>query len=123
MGSNIWTTKTGSEGGFEENNFKKIAIFDTFTEKHCLKDAAFSYEIHLFLMEDKRNILKEEEPFSWKLLKNGKGLIYWQQKLIKTIKEKECNKLKELIAVGNAYDIQLYLAKITGNFKHGNERQ
>jgi len=74
-------------------------------------------------MEDKRNILKEEEPFSWKLLKNGKGLVYWQQKMIKTIKEKECNKLKELITIGNAYNIQLYLAKITGNFKHGNERQ
>ncbi|MDA3811398.1 MAG: hypothetical protein PF518_13830 [Spirochaetaceae bacterium] len=44
-------------------------------------------------MEDKRDILKDENPFSWQILKNGKD-----------------------------FDIQLYLAKITGNFKHGNEK-
>lgn len=74
-------------------------------------------------MEDKRNILKEEKPFSWKLLKNGKALIYWRGKFIKTLKEAEANKLKKVIGGGNEYDIQLYLARITGNFKHGNEKK
>ena len=74
-------------------------------------------------MEDKRNILKDEQPFSWKLLKNGKALIYWSGKIIKTLKEKDAQKLKQIIADGNAYGIQLFLARITGNFKHGNERQ
>ncbi len=73
-------------------------------------------------MEDKRNILKEDSPFSWKLLKNGKALVYWSGKMIKTLKEKDCSKLKELILKGDDYRIQLFLAKITGNFKHGNER-
>ncbi len=36
-------------------------------------------------MEDKRNILRDEEPF--------------------------------------AYKLQLFMAKVTGNFKHGNERR
>lgn len=74
-------------------------------------------------MEDKRNILKEEQPFSWKILKNGKALVYWSRRLIKTLKEKDCNKLKALILKGNDYEIQLFLAKITGHFKHGNERK
>ncbi|MEZ4885394.1 MAG: hypothetical protein R3E32_11750 [Chitinophagales bacterium] len=73
-------------------------------------------------MEDKRNVLKEDQPFSWKLLKNGKALIYWNQKMVKTIKGKECDQLKKLVESGDVYDIQLYLARITGNFKHGNER-
>lgn len=73
-------------------------------------------------MEDKRNILKEEQPFSWKILKNGKALVYWNGKVIKTLKERDCNKLKGWVIKGNEYDVQLFLAKITGNFKHGNER-
>lgn len=73
-------------------------------------------------MEDKRNILKEEQPFSWKILKNGKALVYWSGRLIKTLKERDCTKLKGLVEKGDEYEIQLFLAKMTGNFKHGNER-
>ena len=73
-------------------------------------------------MEDKRNILKDETPFSWKLLKNGKAQIFWKNMNIKTISGKQFQKLERLLDTGNDYEIQLYLAKITGNFKHGNEK-
>jgi len=71
--------------------------------------------------KDKRNILKNEQPFSWKLTKNGKGLVYWQGKLIKTAVDKDFRKLEKLVAAVDSFDIQHFLARITGNFKHGNE--
>jgi hypothetical protein len=73
-------------------------------------------------MEDKRQILREESPFSWKILKNEKAFIYWKGKIIKTISGKDLNKLERLIEYDNDFEIQLFLAKITGNFKHGNEK-
>lgn len=72
-------------------------------------------------MEDKRKILENDQPFSWKILKSEKAFIYWQNKIIKTISGKQLIRLEALIDRGHDFDIQLYLAKITGNFKHGNE--
>jgi len=74
-------------------------------------------------MEDKRNVLREERPFSWKILKNGKAFIFWNNKNIKTISGKELSKFERLLDVNDDYEIQLFLAKITGNFKHGNEKK
>ncbi len=74
-------------------------------------------------MEDKRNILRDEQPFLWKMLKDRKAMIYWYGRNIKVIKGKEVDKLEKAIAVGDDYKIQLLLAKITGHFKHGNERK
>ena len=74
-------------------------------------------------MEDKRDILKDEKPFSWKFLKEEKAIIYWNNKPVKTIFNKEFFKLERLAEKGNSYETQLFLAKITGNFKHGNERR
>ena len=74
-------------------------------------------------MEDKRDILKEEKPFSWKILKEEKAIIYWNNKPIKTIFKKDFFKLERLVDRGNTFEIQLFLAKITGHFKHGNEKR
>ncbi len=71
---------------------------------------------------DKRNILENDQPFSWKLTKNGKALIYWNNKLIKTAVGSDFKKLVKLIETDDALTIQHFLARITGNFKHGNER-
>ncbi len=73
-------------------------------------------------MEDKRDILKDEKPFSWRMLKEGKAQILWKNKNIKTISGKQFIKLEKLLDKGDDYQIQLFLAKITGNFKHGNEK-
>lgn len=73
--------------------------------------------------KDKRNILKNEQPFSWKLTKNERALIYWQGKLIKTAVSRDFRKLVKLIEADDALAIQHFLARITGNFKHGNERK
>jgi len=42
--------------------------------------------------------------------------------MIKTIYGNQYEKLEKLEKKDNTYEIQLYLAKITGHFKHGNEK-
>jgi c-di-AMP phosphodiesterase-like protein len=73
-------------------------------------------------MEDKQNILKDETLFTYKKIKENKALIFWKNKLIKTIYGEQYEKLKKLEEKDNTCEIQLYLARITGNFKYGNKK-
>lgn len=70
---------------------------------------------------DKRDRLKEN-PFSYKITKSNKTLIYYENRRIQILTEKETKKFISKIKGKDAFEIQLVLAKITGNFKHGNER-
>ena len=71
---------------------------------------------------DKRGRL-EEEPFSYKVSKDKKVFLYWQGKLVMTLKEKDSNKFLARIENADAKEAQLVMAKVTGNFKHGNEKK
>jgi hypothetical protein len=73
-------------------------------------------------VEDKRNILYDEKPFGYKLVKDKKAIISYKGKMISTITGKDYNKLIRVIALDNMYELQLFLAKTTGQFKHGNEK-
>ncbi|MFS1513092.1 hypothetical protein VQL36_11735 [Chengkuizengella sp. SCS-71B] len=70
---------------------------------------------------DKRDRLKEN-PFSYKITKANKTMIYWDNRMIKTLSEKESKKFLSNIEGKDDYAIQLILAKLTGNFKRGNEK-
>ncbi|NBI27480.1 hypothetical protein [Chengkuizengella marina] len=70
---------------------------------------------------DKRDRLKEN-PFSYKITKANKTMIYWDNRMIKTLSEKESKKFLFNIEGKDDYAIQLILAKLTGNFKRGNEK-
>lgn len=72
---------------------------------------------------DKRKKLIEE-PFNYKITKKGTVIIYFDNKQIKIIKDREAERLIKKIkeAESNNTEIQLLLAKITGNFKRGNEK-
>ncbi|WP_455660528.1 hypothetical protein [Pradoshia sp.] len=72
---------------------------------------------------DKRNRLSEE-PFAYHIMKNGTVTINYRGKHIKTVKDKEADRLiaKIKAAEDNSLEVQLLLAKITGNFKRGNEK-
>lgn len=72
-------------------------------------------------IEDKRNILKEEKPFSYRKTKDEKALIYWNGKQVMIVRGRDFKKLELKEKTGDEYDMQLFLAKLTGNFKHGNE--
>jgi hypothetical protein len=72
---------------------------------------------------DKRNRLYEE-PFSYQATKKGTVIIYYEGKQIKIVKDSEAERLIARIkeVEDNVKDVQLLLAKITGNFKRGNEK-
>lgn len=72
---------------------------------------------------DKRNRL-DEQPFAFQLTKNGTVLISYEGKNIMTVKGKDADRLsaKLIAAEGDEKKVQLVLAKVTGNFKRGNEK-
>jgi hypothetical protein len=74
-------------------------------------------------MEDKRNILKETEPYTYKLIGIDKAQVFYLNRLVFTAVGKDFRKLEKAIHNDDAYQIQLCMAKMTGNFKHGNERR
>ncbi len=70
---------------------------------------------------DKRGKL-QEHPFSHKLTKSNKLMIYFKGKHIKTLNSKQTDAFIAKSRGKTEMEVQLILAKITGNFKHGNER-
>lgn len=70
---------------------------------------------------DKRKILEENPPFAYKITKN-KTLIYYNNKIVKTLNAKKSTEFQSKIQGKSDFEIQLILAKITKNFKRGNER-
>lgn len=70
---------------------------------------------------DKRNRL-DEEPFSYSVSKDNKVLIYWNGKQVTILKGKAREQFLARIKNMNGKEAQLVMAKITGNFKHGNEK-
>ena len=72
---------------------------------------------------DKRNRL-DEEPFAYQITKNSTVLISYEGKKIMIVKGKDAERLSAKLAAaeGDKKQVQLVLAKATGNFKHGNEK-
>lgn len=63
-----------------------------------------------------------DEPFSYQASKDGKVLLYYQGKLVRTLNgEKAARFLVQVVDAGDT-EAQLIMAKITGNFKRGNEK-
>lgn len=71
---------------------------------------------------DQRNRL-EEEPFTYRILKDDKLQIYFENKPIMLLKGSSSKEIIEkLNRAETILEEQLVLAKITGQFKHGNEK-
>ncbi len=70
---------------------------------------------------DKRNIL-DEEPFSYKITKDKKVFLYWHGKQVSILSGKESERFIAKVKNANTKEAQLIMAKITGNFKRGNEK-
>ncbi|WP_010093875.1 hypothetical protein [Ornithinibacillus scapharcae] len=72
---------------------------------------------------DKRNRL-DEAPFSYRVLKDGSVFLYYFGKQVKILKGKEATKfLDKMKMASDEKELQLLMAKVTGNFKRGNERK
>lgn len=64
----------------------------------------------------------DDEPFSYQSNREGKVMLYYQGKLVRTLNgEKALKFLAEIEDAGDS-EAQLIMAKITGNFKRGNEK-
>ncbi len=70
---------------------------------------------------DQRDKL-HQNPFEYKITKNNKVFIYWNSQCIKVLSKDKATRFKAKIKDLSDWDIQLLLAKITGHFKHGNEK-
>ncbi|KAB3529502.1 hypothetical protein F8154_14660 [Alkaliphilus pronyensis] len=70
---------------------------------------------------DKRNRL-EEKIFSYRVFKDNKVFIFWYEKQVMILKGKESEKFLARVAKADEIESQLIMAKITGNFKRGNEK-
>ncbi len=70
---------------------------------------------------DKRNRL-DEEVFTFREAKDGRVMLYWHDKHVKTLAGPEAQKFLKRIEGLEGKNAQLVMAKVTGNFKHGNER-
>lgn len=63
-----------------------------------------------------------EEPFEYQVFKDNKVQIYWNNKPVMILKGKAALELLKKLERAKGRDVQLVLAKITGNFKRGNEK-
>jgi hypothetical protein len=70
---------------------------------------------------DKRNRF-EEDLFAYQTTKDGKVLISWQQRQVMILKGEKALKLLAQLEGADRRQVQMLLAKVTGNFKRGNER-
>ncbi len=71
---------------------------------------------------DKRNRL-DESPFSYRTSKDNTIFLDYENRQVKILKGKEASKFLERMEVAEEDKAkQLIMAKITGNFKRGNER-
>jgi len=70
---------------------------------------------------DKRNILANN-PYTYKILKDNRVQIFWHKKPVMILRGSEAVRLLNKLTVSDDKETQLILARITGNFKRGNER-
>lgn len=65
----------------------------------------------------------EEEVFSYRSTKDQKVILYWQGIQVMILQGKDSEKFLQRIAnVNDSKEEQLIMAKVTGNFKRGNEK-
>ena len=64
----------------------------------------------------------EGSPFSYRALKNGSVLLEHHGRTVKTISGDEAERFLKRIVDLEGLAAQLVLAKLTGDFKRGNER-
>lgn len=65
----------------------------------------------------------EEEPFNFRVCKDGRVFISWQGQVVTVLKGSAAQKFLRQAENLEGAALQLILARVTGHFKHGNEHQ
>jgi len=71
---------------------------------------------------DRREKL-QERPFSFRETKDGKVFIAWHGKSVVTLQGKAAEKFLAAVSSADADQVQLLMARITGNFNRGNKKK
>ena len=71
---------------------------------------------------DKRGKL-EEQPFKYRITKDGKVFIRWHGRQVTVLKGESAEKFIASIEQADSQQAQLLMARVTGHFKHGNEKR
>ncbi len=71
---------------------------------------------------DKRERL-DARPFAYRTSKDGKVFLSYEGKQVKILKGREAERFTAAVGGASETDAQLLMAKLTGNFKRGNERR
>ena len=74
------------------------------------------------MAEDEKQGRLSQDIYSYRAGKDGKVFIYWEGRQIMILKDKAATRFLARIEGLSGEAAQLVLAKVTGNFKHGNER-
>lgn len=61
--------------------------------------------------------------FAWRATGDGGVLVYWHGRLVKVLKGAAGTRFLARIEGLDSGDAQLEMARVTGNFKRGNERR
>ncbi len=64
----------------------------------------------------------EDLPFSFSQYKNGGVSVFYKDREVTILNGKNAEKFLSRIENADEMESQMIMAKITGNFKHGNER-
>jgi hypothetical protein len=65
---------------------------------------------------------EDEAVFDYRASKDGKVFISWRGKQVTILRGEQARRFLAQIESGTTEEAQLAMAKITGNFKRGNER-
>ena len=66
--------------------------------------------------------LLSDEPFSYRETKDGRAFIAFRGRVVTTLAGAAARKFLARVAGTSPRQAQLAMAKVTGHFKHGNER-
>ncbi|HVL24795.1 MAG TPA: hypothetical protein VM450_11975 [Thermomicrobiales bacterium] len=72
--------------------------------------------------EDARNRF-DDDIFTHRVTKDGKVLISWQGRIVTTLAGSRARQLIARLDGADRREVQHLLARATGHFKHGNERE
>lgn len=64
----------------------------------------------------------EDSPFSYRKYKNGGVSVFFKDREVTVLNGKSAEKFISRVENADEMESQMIMAKITGNFKHGNER-
>ena len=72
---------------------------------------------------DRRGVLLREQPFTFRQRGDGSVAIFWKGRRVTVLTGKLAENFLAAAPECSGQELQLLMAKATGNFKRGNERR